>query len=150
MFNKNKEDIIKIKKNIIRIQERDIFDQVKNINNENIKIWYILAFLWILVWLNDFQIKNECFKLLYVILIILTLVISFINLITIKVNYHLKLTNNKYENYIFFLDKLYKLNEESYNNISNTIKFKAILNLINIIFIITLIIFIIITKTYGK
>lgn len=149
--NKQKEeDIIKIKENIIRIQERDIFDQVKNVNNENTKTWYILAFLGILVWLNDFQIEDKCFQILYMILIISTLSITFINLITIKVYYHLKLQNNKYNNYLIFLDKLYELNQQSYNNISNIIKLKAILNSINIILIIILIIFILIIKTYEK
>jgi hypothetical protein len=137
----------------LKIQERDIFDQVKNIDSENTKSQIIIWFVWTIIafWLRDLDINNNCLKISIFILALMPIIISLLNIWSKNVWYHLKVDTffvNKHKDYEKYLQDIHLANRTIYENVSKLLEKKAFFTKLGYIFTIILFIVILLIKLY--
>ena len=82
-------DLIKIKEDSIKLQEIDILDVLKSINNENIKSFFILIFILILIAaIDNFNNLPIAINILFFILTIGSVIFALYNILSKKINIH--------------------------------------------------------------
>lgn len=151
----NNENIIKVKEESLRIQERDIYDQVKNIDNENTKSWIIIWFVWTIIafWFSNLWEIDICLKIWLFISWILPITIALLNIWSKTVWYHISVNDffvkkEEYSNYEKYLNDLHLTYLKTYKNVSNLLNKKANLTKISYVFTTILFIFILLIKLF--
>ena len=144
---------IKIKEKCIEIQERDILDQIKNIDNENNKSWIIIWFVSTIIAfvLRDLNIDNNIILIIFFIISILPIITALLNIRSKSVWYHTNINcffvKNK-KSYEECLNDIHLTYQETYKNISNLLFKKAFLTKLSYIFTILLLTFILYIKLF--
>lgn len=148
-------NILKIKEECLKIQEKDISDQVKNIDNENNKSWIIIWFVWTIItfWLQDFNNKGFCLLIIFFTLSIIPILLALMNIWSKSVWYHLNINTffiNESNDYKKYLNDMHLAYQNTYKNVSDLLVKKALLTKLSYIFTIILLIFILFIKLFKN
>lgn len=148
----NEIDSLKIKEDCLRIQEKDISDQVKNIDNENNKSWLIIWFVsaMITLWLTDLDL-NLYYWICLFIFWLSPIIISLVNIWSKSVWYHININNyfvNNNDNYEQYLKDMHLTYQGTYYNVSKLLEKKAFLTKLSYIFTIIFIIYVLFIKLF--
>ena len=147
------ENVIKMKEKSIEIQKENLFDQVKNLENENTKssliIWFIgtiIALLWEGLW-----ILWDIEKVFLFLFFIIPMGLSLYNISSKKVKSHIWIDSvfvNRSNEYESFLNNLHLSLRENYEDVTKKLENKVNLTKIVYGFTITLLIYILILKIF--
>jgi len=146
-------NIEKIKESCIKIQENNLSDQIKNLENENTKSSFIIWFIGAIIALvsNDLEKIEDWKKAILLILFIAPILISLYNIASKKVLSHISIKwyfvnrTDKTEN---FLNDIHMRLEENYNNVTQLLNLKSFLTKLAYSFTILLLIFILFIKLF--
>lgn len=150
---KKNNDLVKVKEDAINIQIMDLQDTIKSIENENQKSQVVLGLAGVLfsILLNQFQGLQFCQKIIFLIPLIISIIISLFNIKSKKVKIHTQVNSifvngqpNDWETYLN--NKHLHLNE-LYTNAKKLLYQKANCTKIAYIFLILSIIILAIIKT---
>jgi len=150
MFLKNKFNKYKIMiyENIIYQKEKDLDDQVKNLESENNKSKIVIWFVWTIILFTIQHFRSDlgiCYKVVFFVLAILSLSIPLYNIYSKSVSYHLgldKFFNSDDMTYEKYLNELYILKKQAYYNVTELLKKKVILTKISYVLAIILLLYI--------
>lgn len=145
----NKDDILKIYEDCIKIQQHDIDDNLKSIDNENTKSHYVFIIAGVIInyLLSSNQICENVLILLALILTYLSIVISLYNILPKKVYNQINVDKIfVFENYTDWKNHLRNKHltlNKNYSSTKRLLSIKAIVNYISyglLVFSLTLII----------
>jgi hypothetical protein len=138
----NKNDLIKIKEDAIKIQIHDLDDTIKSIENENIKSSFVLGFSGVLFGIAFNQLDKLPLlpAIIFVLLLSSAVVISLFNISAKKVKIHINVdevfVNNNPNDWETYLNYKHLRYREIYENAKNLLYQKANLTRLSFILLI--------------
>ncbi len=148
-----RESIEKIKRKCLLIQEVNLADQIKNIENENNKSWLIIGFIGALIAIisaNIWDISN-IEKITLIILFVTPMWLSLYNVSSKKVKSHIWINSyfvNRPDQYEGFLNDIHMRLNDNYIDISRLLDQKVWLTNLAYFFTILLLVFILFIKLF--
>lgn len=151
-----KNDIIKIYEDCIKIQQHDVDDNLKSIDNENTKSYYVFIIAGVIInyLLSLSQIRENVLILLALILITLSIVISLYNILSKKVYSQINIDEifvlDNYSDWKGYLKHKHLTLRTNYDSTKRLLSIKSYINYISYGLLVLSLILIIIERIFRN